>query len=73
MIETAYVAAVHSLCPSVYAYAYDDGVGLSQCPAGTGYKVTFYCPDEAAKDEGKPPLGEPPTKFKPKFKPQPGA
>mmetsp|Transcript_33275 Transcript_33275/g.70016 ORF Transcript_33275/g.70016 Transcript_33275/m.70016 type:complete len:350 (+) Transcript_33275:257-1306(+) len=42
--KTAYVRAVHKLCPSVYAYAYDDGVGLSQCPAGTGYKVTFYCP-----------------------------
>jgi len=44
VISTEYVKAVHSLCPSVYAYAYDDGVGLSQCPAGTGYKVTFYCP-----------------------------
>jgi len=43
--DTAYVKMVHKLCPSVYAYAYDDGVGLSQCPAGTGYKVTFYCPD----------------------------
>ena len=41
------VKAVHKLCPSVYAYAYDDGVGLSQCPAGVGYDVTFYCPDGA--------------------------
>ena len=39
--------AVHKLCPSVYAYAYDDGVGLSHCPAGVGYDVTFYCPDGA--------------------------
>mmetsp|Transcript_14028 Transcript_14028/g.23243 ORF Transcript_14028/g.23243 Transcript_14028/m.23243 type:complete len:330 (-) Transcript_14028:230-1219(-) len=44
IINTSFVKAVHKLCPSVYAYAYDDGVGLSQCPAGTGYKVTFYCP-----------------------------
>jgi len=42
--ETKYVQAVHKLCPSVYAYAYDDGMGLAQCPAGTRYDVTFYCP-----------------------------
>ncbi len=44
VIRTQYVQAVHRLCPSVYAYAYDDGVGLAQCPAGTRYDVTFYCP-----------------------------
>ena len=42
--KTSYVKAVHELCPSVYAYAYDDGIGLAQCPAGTRYEVTFYCP-----------------------------
>ena len=44
--ETKFVKAVHRLCPSVYAYAYDDGMGLAQCPAGTVYDVTFYCPAE---------------------------
>lgn len=44
VVRSAYVAAVHRLCPSVYAYAYDDGVGLSKCPAGTRYQATFYCP-----------------------------
>ena len=44
VVKSAYVAAVHKLCPSVYAYAYDDGVGLAQCPAGVRYDVTFYCP-----------------------------
>ena len=44
VIRTKFVQAVHTLCPSVYAYAYDDGVGLAQCPAGTRYDVTFYCP-----------------------------
>jgi len=44
VVHTQYVQAVHRLCPSVYAYAYDDGVGLAQCPAGTRYDVTFYCP-----------------------------
>ncbi|KAL1524819.1 hypothetical protein AB1Y20_019699 [Prymnesium parvum] len=42
--NTAFVNAVHRLCPSVYAYAYDDGIGLAKCPAGTRYHVTFYCP-----------------------------
>jgi len=44
IVQSEYVRAVHKLCPKVYAYAYDDGVGLSTCPAGTGYEVTFYCP-----------------------------
>lgn len=36
---------IHSVCPT-YAYAYDDGFGLSSCPASTltTYDVTFYCP-----------------------------
>jgi len=45
VVQTQFVAAVHELCPSVYAYAYDDGMGLAQCPAGTRYDVTFYCPN----------------------------
>jgi len=44
VINTKFVDVVHRLCPSVYAYAYDDGVGLAKCPAGTRYHVTFYCP-----------------------------
>ncbi len=44
VIKTQYVEAVHRLCPKVYAYAYDDGVGLAQCPAGVRYDVTFFCP-----------------------------
>ena len=46
VVTTKYVQAVHKLCPSVYAYAYDDGIGLAQCPSGTRYDVTFYCPDQ---------------------------
>lgn len=43
--RTRYKAMVHSFCPT-YTYAYDDGVGLSSCPAATNltYEVTFYCP-----------------------------
>jgi len=44
VVRTQFVAVVHKLCPNVYAYAYDDGMGLAQCPAGTRYDVTFYCP-----------------------------
>lgn len=43
--RTKYKAMVHSFCQT-YTYAYDDGVGLSSCPAATNlsYEVTFYCP-----------------------------
>ena len=36
---------VHTHCPT-YTYPYDDGIGLSSCPAATAlsYEVTFYCP-----------------------------
>jgi hypothetical protein len=44
VVTSAFVKAVHTFCPSVYAYAYDDGMGLAQCPAGTRYEVTFFCP-----------------------------
>ncbi len=42
---TKYTQMIHSTC-NAYAYAYDDTVGLSTCPAATGlqYVVTFYCP-----------------------------
>jgi hypothetical protein len=43
--RTQYRNYVHSVCPT-YAYAYDDGYGLSSCPASTlvTYEVTFGCP-----------------------------
>jgi len=40
--STDYTQLVHQLCPQVYAYGYDDGVGLWSCPAGVRYEVTFY-------------------------------
>jgi len=45
--STAYVEAVHRLCPGVYGYAYDDGTGLMTCSASTIYTMSYYCPDEA--------------------------
>jgi len=41
---TSFVDVVHRDCPRVYGYAYDDGVGLMSCQAGTQYTMTFYCP-----------------------------
>lgn len=40
--RTGYTTLVHEQCPHVYAYGYDDGVGLWSCPAGVRYEVTFY-------------------------------
>lgn len=42
--HSEYVRAVHQLCPGVYGYAYDDGMGLVNCEANTHYTVTFFCP-----------------------------
>jgi hypothetical protein len=41
--RTGYVAAMHAMCPTAYAYAYDDTAGLHACPSSTGFVVTF-CP-----------------------------
>lgn len=41
---TQYVQKVHQFCPGVYAFAYDDGMGLMRCSYGQ-YRVTFFCPD----------------------------
>jgi len=43
VVHTSYVAAIHSMCPSAYSYAYDDAAGLHACPSDTGFEVTF-CP-----------------------------
>mmetsp|Transcript_42831 Transcript_42831/g.136103 ORF Transcript_42831/g.136103 Transcript_42831/m.136103 type:complete len:393 (+) Transcript_42831:82-1260(+) len=41
--STKYVQSVHDLCPGVYGFAYDDGMGLMRCTYGH-YKMTFFCP-----------------------------
>ena len=43
VVHTDYVAALHAMCPSAYAYSYDDANGLHACPADTSFEVTF-CP-----------------------------
>ena len=42
--STGYTDLVHTQCPQTYAYSYDDGSGLFNCPAGVRYEVTFYAP-----------------------------
>lgn len=44
--DTQFLAAVHTHCPGVYAYAYDDGNGLMRCSASSKYTLTLYCPAE---------------------------
>ena len=61
--KTKYVEAVHKLCPSVYAYAYDDGVGLAQCPAGTTAAVTTMSPSSARDDGGHLPREDERTRW----------
>ena len=43
VVHTSYVAAIHSMCPSAYSYAYDDAAGLHACPSDTSFDVVF-CP-----------------------------
>lgn len=55
--RTKFVKGVHEMCPGVYGYSYDDGMGLLQCPPDTKYKVTFYCPvQEAPRVQPNDPL-----------------
>ena len=43
VVHTSYVAAMHAMCPTAYAYSYDDAAGLHTCPSSTAFEVTF-CP-----------------------------
>ena len=43
VVHTDYVAAMRSMCPSAYSYAYDDAAGLHACSSQTGFEVIF-CP-----------------------------
>jgi hypothetical protein len=43
VVHTGYVAAMRSMCPSAYSYAYDDAAGLHACASQTGFEVIF-CP-----------------------------
>ncbi len=43
VVHTDYVTALHAMCPSAYAYSYDDANGLHACPSDTSFEVTF-CP-----------------------------
>jgi hypothetical protein len=43
VVHTSYVAAMHQMCPTAYAYSYDDAAGLHACPSSTSFEVTF-CP-----------------------------
>ena len=38
------VGAIHHMCPGVYGYSYDDGMGLVTCQATSTYFFTVGCP-----------------------------
>ena len=44
IVDTKYVQAVHKMAPNIYAYSYDDGVGLHTCPAGSVQYEFEFCP-----------------------------
>jgi len=44
--DTSFVNTVHSVCPGVYGYSFDDAEGLMKCHPSTQYVITFYCPAE---------------------------
>lgn len=46
---TQFVKAVHDMAPGVYAYSYDDGVGLHACPAGVVKYTMEFCPSGSAQ------------------------
>jgi len=50
--NTQFVAAVHTMAPGVYAYSYDDGVGLHACPAGVTKYTMEFCPSGSAAYPG---------------------
>jgi hypothetical protein len=52
--STKFVEAVHSMCPGVYGYSYDDGIGLMSCPRGTQYEMIFYCPTNSTQPSSPP-------------------
>ena len=49
--DQAYITTIHSSCPSEYAYAYDDPVGLHTCATGANYTITF-CPNGSSSGGG---------------------
>jgi len=53
--KTQYVKNVHSTCPNVYAYAYDDKRATVACTTDTQYHITFYCPS-TVEDDALPPI-----------------
>jgi len=62
-----YSNLIHSKCPGVYSYAYDDANGLQACPPETTYVWTLYCPGGTPSPPSPPP--SPPT---PSPSPPPG-
>jgi Cys-rich repeat protein len=48
IVNTKYVAAIHSMAPNVYAFSYDDQNGLMACDRDVKYELVF-CPRGSAQ------------------------
>jgi len=59
--SSEYTKLMHSQCPHVYAYAYDDAVGLQVCPADTIYTWTLFCPEGGSPTPPTPGPTPPPS------------
>lgn len=53
--SSEYANLIHSHCPGVYSYAYDDAIGLQVCPPETTYKWTLFCPAGGSSPPPPPP------------------
>lgn len=43
VVDSSFVKLIHEKCKDVYAFAYDDGVGLQTCPPTATYTWTVGC------------------------------
>jgi hypothetical protein len=55
--DTEYVRMVHQMCPGVYGYAYDDGMGLIRCETTATYEMTYFCPSPFQQPSSLPSEG----------------
>jgi hypothetical protein len=51
IVFTKYVETIHKKAPGIYAYSYDDFIGLHRCPSEVAYSM-IYCPANAPSYPG---------------------
>ncbi|CAJ1438319.1 unnamed protein product [Effrenium voratum] len=66
-----YVEAIHSMCPGVYGFSYDDGMGLVTCEPTARYLFTIGCPKLAEPAAPAPAPAPKPSPAPKKLSPAP--